>query len=122
MITATACIAVLVFIIDFGRLRNIPITASHSPTIPHGEDGFPANLDVEVTYTIQNSSLLISYQAILDNATPIALTNHAYFNLDGFGDSIKEHTIQIWADKYTEANDKLIPTGNRPSVTGTPLT
>ena len=71
---------------------NNSITLSYYS--PHGEDGFHANLDVEVTQTIQNSSLLISYQAIPDNATPIALTNHAYFNLDGFGDTMKEHTCR----------------------------
>ena len=98
---------------------NNSITLSYYS--PDGEDGFPANLEIKVTYTIQNNSFSISYQALPDGTTPIALTNHAYFNLDGFGDTIKEHTIQIWADKYTEVNDKLIPTGNRPSVTDTPF-
>ena len=43
------------------------------------------------------------------------------FNLDGFGGDIKEHTVQIWADSYSEVNDKLIPTGNHPNVIGTML-
>lgn len=98
---------------------NTSITLSYYS--PDGEDGFPGNLAVAVTYTIQNKSLFISYQAIPDHTTPIALTNHTYFNLDGFGGTIYEHTIQIWADHYTEVNDKLIPTGNRPSVAGTPF-
>lgn len=105
------------------RMWTVTEHAENSITLrydsPDGEDGFPSNLAVEVTYTIQDSCLMISYQAIPDGTTPIALTNHAYFNLDGFGDTIKDHTIQIWADRYTEVNDKLIPTGNRPSVTGT---
>ncbi len=88
---------------------------------PDGEDGFPASLAVEVAYTVKDGALLISYNAVPDGATPIALTNHAYFNLDGFGGTIKDHTIQIWADRYTEVDDKLIPTGNRPSVSGTPF-
>ncbi len=107
------------------RVWTVTEYAENSITLcydsPDGEDGFPANLATEVTYTIKNSSLIISYQAIPDGTTPIALTNHVYFNLDGFGDTIKEHTIQIWADRYTEVNDQLIPTGNRPSVIGTPF-
>ena len=88
---------------------------------PDGEDGFPSNLVVEVTYTLKNNSLIISYDAVPDGHTPILLTNHAYFNLDGLGGDIKEHYVQIWADKYSEVNDKLIPTGNHPSVSNTPL-
>lgn len=88
---------------------------------PDGEDGFPANLNVAVTYTLKNNSLIISYKAIPDAPTPIALTNHAYFNLDGFGGNILDHTIKIWAETYTEVDEKLIPTGNRPSVSGTPF-
>lgn len=87
----------------------------------NGEDGFPCNLSVEVTYTLKNNSIIISYKAVPDEATPIALTNHAFFNLDGFGGDIKEHTVQIWANFYSEVNDKLIPTGNHPNVIGTPL-
>ena len=88
---------------------------------PDGEDGFPCNLQIEVTYTLKDNALIISYTATPDGKTPIALTNHAYFNLDGFGGDIKEHTIQIWADSYSEVNEKLIPTGNHPSAAGTPL-
>ena len=89
--------------------------------LPNGEDGFPSNLSVEMTYTLKNNSIIISYKAVPDGATPIALTNHAFFNLDGFGGDIKEHTVQIWANTYSEVNDKLIPTGNHPNVIGTPL-
>ena len=88
---------------------------------PDGEDGFPSNLSVEVTYKLENHSIIISYKAVPDGDTPIALTNHAFFNLDGLGGDIKEHTVQIWADSYSEVNDKLIPTGNHPNVIGTPL-
>lgn len=88
---------------------------------PDGQDGYPANLNVKVKYTLKNNALLISYKAIPDGTTPIGLTNHAYFNLDGFGGDILDHTIQIWANNYTEVDDKLIPTGNRPSVSGTPF-
>ena len=88
---------------------------------PDGEDGFPANLQIDVSYTLKDAAIIISYRATPDGKTPIALTNHAFFNLDGFGGDIKEHTVQIWADSYSEVNDKLIPTGNHPNVIGTPL-
>ena len=84
-----------------------------------GEEGFPAELAVEVTYEMQGHALLISYRAIPDGTTPIALTNHAYFNLDGLGGDVGDHLVQIWADRYTEVDEELIPTGNRPSVDGT---
>ena len=74
-----------------------------------------------MTYTLKNHSIIISYKAIPEGTTPIVFTNHAFFNLAGFGGDIKEHTVQIWADSYSEVNDKRIPTGNHPNVIGTPL-
>ena len=88
----------------------------HSPT---EEDGFPAALDVEVTYTLENNALHIGYKAIPTGKTPIALTNHAYFNLDGFGGTVDHHTVQIFANRYTAVDDLLIPNGQRPLVEGT---
>lgn len=87
---------------------------------PDGEDGFPGNLDATVTYTLVNHALHIQYTALPQCATPIALTNHAYFNLDGFGGTVKNHIMQIWANRYTHVDDLLIPTGHRPLVKGTP--
>ena len=86
-----------------------------------GEEGFPAALDVKVTYTLEGASLLIDYVATPDGKTPIALTNHAYFNLNGIGGTIEDHTAVIYADRYTEVDDNLIPNGERPSVVGTPF-
>ena len=86
-----------------------------------GEEGFPAGLKVTVTYKLDGASLLIDYVATPDGKTPIALTNHAYFNLDGFGGTIEDHTAVIYADKYTEVDDNLIPNGIRPDVVGTPF-
>ena len=86
-----------------------------------GEEGFPAKLRVVVTYKLEGAKLLIDYLAYPEGKTPIALTNHAYFNLDGFGGTIEEHTAVIYADRYTEVDDLLIPNGNRPSVEGTPF-
>ncbi len=83
---------------------------------PHVEDGFPSQLDVKVTYTLEDHALHIGYQAIPHGKTPIALTNHAYFNLDGFGGTVDNHTLQIFANRYTAVDETLIPTGLRPLV------
>lgn len=85
-----------------------------------GEEGFPSGLSTEVTYTLVDATLTIDYKAIPEGKTPIALTNHAYFNLDGFGDTIYNHKARIYADRYTEVDDKLIPTGNHIALDGTP--
>ena len=86
-----------------------------------GEEGFPAGLLVKVTYKLEGASLLIDYLAYPEGKTPIALTNHAYFNLDGLGGSIEDHVAVIYADRYTDVDDALIPNGNRPLVEGTPF-
>lgn len=84
-----------------------------------GEEGFPSALDVSVKYELCGAALHIHHTAIPKGKTPIALTNHSYFNLDGLGDTIEEHTAVIYADRYTEIDDSLIPNGNRPLVDGT---
>lgn len=84
-----------------------------------GEDGFPAGVEVKVKYTLVGATVIIEYSAIPDGKTPIALTNHSYFNLNGFGGVIDDHIATIYADKYTEVGENLIPTGVRPLVEGT---
>lgn len=86
---------------------------------PDGEDGFPARLESSVTFIIDRDSLIIDFKAIPDGKTPICLTNHAYFNLDGICGDIKAHGLRVWSDKYTEVDSSLIPTGNQLPVDGT---
>ena len=85
---------------------------------PDGEDGFPNGLMSKVKFTLSGAAVIIEYEAIPEGKTPIALTNHSYFNLDGFGGLIDNHVATIYADKYTEVDGKLIPNGIRPEVKG----
>lgn len=86
-----------------------------------GEENYPGNLSVEVTYTLTNNNeLRIDYAATTDQTTILNLTNHTYFNLAGKGDNLG-HMMMLNADQFTPVNEQVIPTGELRSVEGTPL-
>jgi aldose 1-epimerase len=100
---------------------------AHSVTFalrsPHGDHGFPGNLQVRVRYAIEADGLTIALRATTDRATVVNLTNHAYFNLAGesSGMSVLDHVLQIPASQITPVDAALIPTGALSSVDGTPF-
>ncbi len=87
-----------------------------------GEEGYPGNLDVKVTYTLTNDDeLKFEYEATTDAPTVVNLTQHSYWNLAGHdsGD-ILGHELTLYASNYTPADDVLITTGEIAPVAGTP--
>ena len=88
---------------------------------PDGEEGFPGNLDVQVTYTFsEDGRLKLAYCAQGDADTIVSLTNHVYFNLDGEGD-VRGQLLQMKADAFTEVDETFIPTGRNLPVADTPM-
>ena len=106
------------------KVWNVEAASEDSITLsyysPDGEEGFPHGLFIKVTYSLIGSALAISYEAYPEGKTPVSMTNHAYFNLDGMGADIKNHELKIYASTYTKVDQRLIPTGEHPSVEGTP--
>lgn len=87
-----------------------------------GEEGYPGNLNVTVTYTLDNENQLTTLiEATTDKPTPVNLCNHTYFNLSEADTSILGHVLTLYASRYTIVNDELIPTGALPAVSGTPM-
>lgn len=92
-----------------------------SKTFPDGEQGFPGNVKAEVTYTVLPGNIWrIAYSATTDKATPVNLTQHVYFNMNGEG-TILDQDLMIDADSYLAVDKNLAPVGAPRSVDGTPF-
>lgn len=90
---------------------------------PDGDQGYPGEIDIEVSYTLtEENEIKIHYRALPKADTFINLTNHSYFNLEGHdsGDALSQE-LWIDADAYTRTDKDSIPTGEIVDVTGTPM-
>lgn len=96
-------------------------------TSPDGEQGFPGNLKIEVSYSLTpDNEVILRYKAVSDKTTPVNFTNHSYFNLNPAGMqsngsyvSVLNHEVQIFSEQYLETNQELIPTGKLLNVENT---
>jgi aldose 1-epimerase len=89
---------------------------------PDGDEGYPGNLQVEVTYLLlDDDTLSFAYHAVTDQPTIINLTQHTYFNLHGDKSDILDHQLMINADRYLPVDETMIPTGEIRSVDGSPF-
>ncbi|NCB73271.1 MAG: galactose mutarotase [Clostridia bacterium] len=88
---------------------------------PDGEEGYPGNLSVKVSYHLtEDNEFRISYEADTDADTILNLTNHSYFNLTG-GGTVLNHELQVFAEKFTENDSGCLPTGKLLDAEGTPF-
>lgn len=90
---------------------------------PDGDQGYPGNLEVHVTLTLNDrAELVLFHEARTDRPTPVSLTHHSYFDLTaGASPDVLDHVLTLQADRFTPVDDDLIPTGEIAAVTGTPF-
>lgn len=87
---------------------------------PAGDQGYPGTLLVSLTYRLEDDNTLsIAYQATVDEACPVNLTNHAYFNLDAVHGDARQHSLQLNADRYLPVDNEGIPNADLKAVAGT---
>ncbi len=107
--------------------RGDPPSVTLHHRSPDGDQGYPGNLDLYVTYRLigtraREHALHIDYAATTDQPTPVNLTHHSYFNLAGAASgNILDHLLQLSASRYTPTDSTLIPTGEIAPVEGTPF-
>ena len=87
---------------------------------PDGEEGYPGEVDAQVTYTIADRELRIVYEAVTDAPTHVNLTQHSYFNLRGTGD-VLGHCLAVNASTYLPVDETMIPTGELAPVANSPF-
>ena len=100
--------------------ENMIVLSLHSP---HGDQGFPGNASIHVSYILENNALRIVYDAVSDRNTVFNLTNHSYFNLCGHQNQAKamDQTLTMPARFFNPDDAANIPTGELRSVEGTPM-
>ena len=109
------------------RLWTVESISANAITLflesPDGDQGFPGNAKLRVTYTLQNDTLTVTYDAICDQDTVFNLTNHSYFNLCGHEKPEKamDMLLSMSARFFTAADNQSIPTGECRPVDGTPM-
>lgn len=86
---------------------------------PDGEGGYPGTLNAKVTYALLQNGLRISYKATTDKPSPVNMTAHPYFNLDGDGKNVGKHELKIFSGNTLYFDENLIPSGEILSTTGT---
>lgn len=88
-----------------------------------GEEGYPGNVNLEVTYSLsEDDELIVEYFGSTDKTTVLSPSHHSYFNLTGnLTESILHHTLIINADNFTPVNSNLLPTGEIKEVNGSAL-
>ncbi len=101
-------------------VRELENGIEFSRLSPDGENGFPGNLDVKVTFTLDGERLAVRYQAQTDAPTAVNMTNHSYFNINGFDSGvILDHHLKVNADKVSEFDELRRVTGVRFDILGT---
>ena len=90
---------------------------------PHGDQGYPGNAHIRVTYTLTETAIRIAYEAVSDQDTVFNMTNHSYFNLAGHNkpELAMSQQLQLNAHRFTPADALSIPTGETRAVEGTPM-
>ena len=101
--------------------RDDAVGVAFTRRSPHGEAGYPGNLDVRVEYLLtRDDRLLMQFEASTDRPTHVNLTNHCFWNLAGAG-TIDDHRIEIAASRYLPVDETLIPSGELRDVSGGPM-
>ena len=111
-----------VWSVEPGPTSGRVVSATLRLTSPDGDQGYPGEMKVAVTYSLSdNGALTLRYQATTNKDTVLNLTNHSYFNLNGAGshDGVFDQVLTVNADRYTPTDATSIPLGHNDPVAGT---